>query len=810
MRSMAGGAPLLAGAYALGLIAGDRWPDAAISALALALLACAASAALRRKAALRALVALLATTAAGAALMAARVAPARASLAQPRRDAVIEARVARVELAPAVRIELERTAWVLPASAGPTRVRAWLPPGATPPPAGAQVRAALRARPLRPGIANPGGVDPTLGPARAGVGRVGDVRSPALVQIVEEPRSNPAISIANRRALASVALLRHGRGGALLAALALGDQSGLPERDRSAWAALGIAHLLSVSGLHLALAAGTVYALAARALRRSARLCARADTRRAALAIGLLAAAGYALLAGAATPALRSLAMLAGVALAISLRRAVSPAHGLALAAGVVLAFDPAALFAAGAQLSFAATAALVIGRPADAERSRRAPLRWLALALSTTARATLATAPIAAFHFGAAPPLAGVANVIAVPATGALLMPVAFAAAAGALAAPASLPFALLASAAWLAECALDGALALAQLAPRVAPAPPAPLALALGAPLLALGLRTRRLWLQLACALAAQAVLAFLPPPAITPAVSRFVFLDVGHGDALLVQAEDFALLVDAGPASPDGWDAGARVVVPALAALGVRRLDALAITHADLDHRGGAPAVLDTFPCRELWLPRGALRDPSFRALIAHASALGVRARERGAGDAPLVRGALRVAPLWPPRELEPLGDNDRSLVLRVELPGVRALLLGDLEARGEGALLASGADLRADVVKLAHHGSRSSSTSALLRAASPRLAIASAPLGGRFGWPHPEVRERLVASGIPLAWTGRDGALLVGARGDAPCIRRWRFDARCTPLVRPPRAAGAVRPANPQKSLVEEPR
>jgi len=806
---MRAGAPLLAAAFALGLIAGDRWPGVASAALGAALLACVASLGLRARTSRRALAALVAALAAGAALMGSRVASARASLAQPRREAVIEARVARVErFTGATRLELEHTAWVLPASAGPAHVRASLPPGAPPPPAGARIRAAIRTRPLRPGVANPGAADPTLALARAGIGRVADVPSPALVEIVEEPSGNPLISIANRRSEASAVLRRTGRGGALLAALALGDQDGLPERDRRAWAALGIAHLLSVSGLHLALAAGAAYAGASRILRRSARLCERCDTRRAALAFGVLAASGYALLAGGATPALRSLAMLGGVALAISLRRAGSATHGLALAALLVLAFDPSALFAAGAQLSFAATAALVIGRATEAERSGGALRRWLALALSTTARATLATAPIAALHFGAAPPLAGVANVVAVPITGALLMPAAFVAAAHALSSPGGAPpDALLSSAAWLAARALDAALALAQLAPRFIPAPPSPLALAACAPLLALGLRTRRLWLRLACTVATQAALALLTPPAIEPAPPRMVFIDVGHGDALLVQSRELVLLIDAGAASPDGWDAGARIVVPALAALGVRRLDALAITHADLDHRGGAPAVLDTFPCRELWLPRGAVRDPSFRALVAHARALGVRVRELGAGDAPLMRGALRVAPLWPPAEARGLGDNDRSLVLRVELPGLRALLLGDLEARGELSLLASGAELRADVVKLAHHGSRSSSTSALLHAVSPRLAIASAPLHGRFGWPHREVRERLAERRIPLAWTGRDGALLVAAPREA-CLRRWRFDARCAPPSSPARSVRPARAANPHEPFVEE--
>jgi competence protein ComEC len=142
-------------------------------------------------------------------------------------------------------------------------------------------------------------------------------------------------------------------------------------------------------------------------------------------------------------------------------------------------------------------------------------------------------------------------------------------------------------------------------------------------------------------------------------------------------------------------------------------------------------------------------------------------------------------LRIAPLWPPGDARPYSDNDRSLVLWVELGELRVSLLGDLEAAGELALLASGAELRSDVVKLAHHGSRSSTTAELLEAARPRLAIASAPLRGRFGWPHAAVRARLAEREISLAWTGRDGAVIVSARG-TPCVRRWRGSAACIPV------------------------
>jgi succinate-semialdehyde dehydrogenase/glutarate-semialdehyde dehydrogenase len=784
--------PLLVAGFALGELLGDRWPGAARFAWVCALGSCGAAWLLRRSPRVCTALTTAAAIAAGAALLAQRVERAAPELAARARDAVIEGRVSFVEgLLGAVRVELRRVAWVRPERDGPARVELWLDAGAPLPAIGSALRLALHTRELAPGEANPGGPDPARSLARRGVGASARALDPRLLQMVERPAHNPWNRLANRRLVAIDRLRDFGRGGALLAALSLGDQGGLPERDRRAWAALGIAHLLSVSGLHLALAAAAAYRLALRAFARCARCTARRDARRLALAVALAAAAFYAALAGLATPALRSLAMLACLAAAAALRRPAAPAHALACAALAVLALDPAALFAPGAQLSFAATAALVLGRASHAERAGGRARRALASALSTTARATLASAPLAAIHFGAAPPLAGVANLLAIPLTAALGMPLAFAAAGCALLAPRATPVAGFEAAAWAAERALDAALALASAAPRSVPHPPHLAALALCALLAALGLRTRSLAARLACAFAAQLALAFVPAPALDPALPRLTFLDVGHGDAALVQAADFALLVDAGGASPDGWDAGERIVVPALAALGVRRLDALAISHADLDHRGGAAAVLAAFPCAELWLPRGALRDGAFAPLLAAARAHGARVRERGAGDAPLVRAGLRVTSLWPPRAHAELSDNDRSLVLRVELAGTRALLLGDLEARGERALVASGADLRARVLKLAHHGSRSSSTPELLGAVRPQLAIASAPLRGRFGWPHREVRERIAAHGIALAWTGRDGALLVHA-GRHACLRRWRIAPECEPIAAPPLA------------------
>ncbi|HEX2485074.1 MAG TPA: MBL fold metallo-hydrolase, partial [Myxococcota bacterium] len=181
---------------------------------------------------------------------------------------------------------------------------------------------------------------------------------------------------------------------------------------------------------------------------------------------------------------------------------------------------------------------------------------------------------------------------------------------------------------------------------------------------------------------------------------------------------------------------------------------------------DHRGGAPGVLETLPVDRLWLAPGALADPAYGALLDVARRRRVRVETPARGAAPLVLGDLRVEVLWPPREL-PGGDNDRSLVLRVGVAGgARVLLPGDVEHAGEAGLLASPERLEAEVLKLSHHGSRTSSSDAFLRAVGARVALASAPCLGRFAMPHPDVAARVAAAGASLWWTGRDGAVAVG--------------------------------------------
>jgi competence protein ComEC len=327
------------------------------------------------------------------------------------------------------------------------------------------------------------------------------------------------------------------------------------------------------------------------------------------------------------------------------------------------------------------------------------------------------------------------------------------------------------------IAGFSLDALAAAARFAPAPWPSQPAPLFVGLALATLFFVVRATTPWRRIAGALAIVALLALAPAAAIEPRPPRVVVLDVGQGDAVLVQGRSAALLVDAGVALPGGADLGHSVVVPALRALGVGRLDLLVASHADLDHRGGLQSVLRALPVARLWLPHGAIDDPAFAATIAAAQAAGAQVEEQGAAGAPLEVGDLRVEPLWPPPGDDAASRNDRSLTLRVRVGGRSVLLPGDLEDAAERRLLASGVALHADVLKLAHHGSRTSSSAAWLAAVGGSVAVASAPRFGRFGMPHPEVVARAVDAGYALWWTGRDGAVLVGLDPTLP-VRGWR--------------------------------
>ncbi len=219
----------------------------------------------------------------------------------------------------------------------------------------------------------------------------------------------------------------------------------------------------------------------------------------------------------------------------------------------------------------------------------------------------------------------------------------------------------------------------------------------------------------------------------------------LDVGHGLAVLVETRSYRLLFDAGPTARSGFDSGEEIVLPALAARGRRGLDRFVVSHADNDHAGGAAAIVAAFPGRRRAERTGRCRD----ARAARASQA-----TNGSGTAFASASCIRAADFGS-------RGNDSSCVLKVETGASALLVTGDIERRGESAVLAQEQALAADVVVVPHHGSATSSSPAFVAAVGARYAIVSAGHANRWGFPRPEVRERWRESGARRRRHGRRG-------------------------------------------------
>lgn len=589
------------------------------------------------------------------------------------------------------------------------------------------------------GLANPGGFDAELWLFEQGL------RASGVVRAAERLQAAPwwEIDAARQRLRGAIqAQVADPAMAGVLAALSLGDQNAITRADWALFRDTGVAHLLSVSGLHITLFAWLAAAVAAPLWRRSGRLCLWLPAPTAARWLGVAAALAYALFSGWGVPAQRTVLMLAAVAALRTLGLRWPWPLVLLGVAVIVTAVDPWALLQPGFWLSFGAVGLLMAaGSPPAA--GWRAHLR---AALRTQLIATLGLAPLSLICFAQLSAVGLLANLLAIPLISFVITPLALLGAAlpplWALAA--GLMQALVA---WLQLLtALPGAVW------WLPAAPPWSQALALlGAVLMALRLpwRLRGAGLVL--------LLPLLWPAVPRPPAGEFELLapDIGQGNAVLVRTQGHVLLFDTGPVYAPGADAGERVLLPLLRRLGVRRLDLLMLSHRDNDHVGGAATLLQALPVAEL---RTSL-EPGHALLRAGVPARRCEAGQRWTWD------GVRFELLHPSAALFDAGlkPNDLSCVLRITAAtGRRALLAGDLEAGQERALVAREPDLRADLLLVPHHGSKTSSSAELLAAVRPATALVQAGYRSRFGHPAPAVLARYQAAGIAVVGSAACGA------------------------------------------------
>ncbi|MBN3753349.1 DNA internalization-related competence protein ComEC/Rec2 [Paraburkholderia sp. Tr-20389] len=655
-----------------------------------------------------------------------------------------------------------------------------------------------------------------------------DVRATGYVNLPLQARRLPGkasgvgVTVDRRRSAIRdriVAVLADAPHTGVVVALAIGAQDAVSAADWQLMRRTGTSHLVAISGLHIGFVAGLAGWLAGMAWRRSFFVGRNwpllVPAQKVSMASGALFAAFHAALAGFNVPAQRALWMAGIVALAYVGGRRVAPSVVLAWALGLVLLVDPWAVVSAGFWLSFCAVGAILFGmsgharivqtrsrdsgeegegafvtRCADALRSR---IGGLVERIRSGARVqcavTIALAPLTVCFFSQIPLIGPFANALAIPWVSVLVTPAVIAG----VALPAPIDALAFRIARHLLECMMAGLQWLSGAAWTLWQLPqPNAWALASAAVGVAWCLAPAGWPLRWAAPLT---WLPLLAPPSAAPAdgTFRLTALDIGQGSSIVVETAHHTLLFDAGP-GPESTYAGERIVVPYLQAAGIGALDTLIISHADSDHSGGAPAVLEGVEVRQLLAGL-----PPTHPLWQAARGKGAQAVRCAAGQRWQWDG-VDFAILWPdagPLQGKP---NAHCCVLRIstasglrsqthaqtpiqthtsERKPVVALLAADIEAPVERTLLAhSRAALRAQILLVPHHGSRTSSTEPFLDSIEPSIAVFQVGYRNRFHHPYAGVYERYQARRIELSRSDDDGAVRIEAIEAGLSLERYR--------------------------------
>lgn len=559
----------------------------------------------------------------------------------------------------------------------------------------------------------------------------------------------------------------------LLVAMLLGDKHRLPTETVAAFRRAGLAHALVISGLHVGLVA--LFSLTALRLCRLPETWAGGGT--------LVVLALFALVGGLQAPVVRASVMAAAFVVGRLRRRNTDAYNALGLAALALLAARPQWCFDLGFHLSFAATFAIVhlYGAwyrltPASWHDEHGWRGRWLAAPLGVSLAAQIGTAPLVAYHFHQLSTVAPLANLAALPLLGAAV-------GLGLLSCIASLcapPLAPLFN-----GCNYLVLKALLLLSEVCAALPwaalplgrPSGLALAVcGVAVLAPPfLIERPRWRKPALAALLASLNLAVWDPVLSAQQLEAIFFDVGQGDAAFVRFPNGrTLVIDGGKRNPD-FDFGERVLLPFLRQRGIERIDAVVGSHAHNDHIGGLAALVEEIEVGHYLDSGQAPPSSTARALLHAVQRRGTRYHRVRAGDRLAGLGDAEALVLHPlPGFVDtdgtsPHGVNNGSVVLRLRYGEVELLFTGDIEKEAGAALLVWGGLLRSDVLKVAHHGSRTSSSAAFLAAVRPHLALVSLGAYNRFGHPAPQVLARLDAVGAQVVRTDQRGALTLKTDG-----------------------------------------
>ncbi|MFO7983685.1 MAG: DNA internalization-related competence protein ComEC/Rec2 [Desulfuromonadales bacterium] len=566
----------------------------------------------------------------------------------------------------------------------------------------------------------------------------------------------------------------------LVRALVIGDKKVFDPATRDILSRAGLSHLFSVSGLHLGTAAGFLYLLLLFLYRRSERLLLWQPPKRVLPLFLLIPLWGYVLLTGAALPTQRAFIFFAVGAILLFTSRSVRPWRILEAAALGLLAVEPLALFEPAFQLSFAGVAGImgVLSRK-NAKAEKGGIRRFFVGVFLTTTVATLATLPLVLWHFHLLAPAGLVANLFAVPLVAFVALPLGLTGLMLSFAWPAAAQFLFL-----LCGGILRGCLDLAEALTRwpvmrgwelyAAPWEALGVALVVVACLLWFAVRRRR---GPAVALAAGG--ALLLTGAISPSLGPAVtFFSVGQGDSsLLSLSDDRHLLVDGGGLYGDRFDVGERLLLPALAKLGVHELEAVILTHDHPDHRKGLLAVLRSLDVKEFLTEEEPEHlDRDLRRVIAEAG-VPIRTLPPGWHEFSGSAEAVEEVRLFVPLRSFP-DENDQSIVIYHRYGSQGTLLTGDIEAAGVRHFVDQAPVLGVTHMKLPHHGSRYSQSELLLDTFRPEIVTVSAGYENPYHLPAKQMIEEVERRDIPVYRTDLDGTVMIDLEPDVSHVKHWK--------------------------------
>lgn len=546
----------------------------------------------------------------------------------------------------------------------------------------------------------------------------------------------------------------------IIIALALGERGAISDKQWQTLLASGTNHLVAISGLHVGLVAGMVFLLIRLLWRRCPRCCLSLAAPRSAALAGLCAGVVYAGLAGFSIPTQRAVLMLAVILGATLWLRPLAPMRALLLAFWLVLLWQPMAVLDAGFWLSFAAVALILFGMGG---RLKSNGLWWKWGRVQWLVAIGLMPLLLLFFHQGSL--IAPLANLIAVPLVSFAVVPMTLL---GSL----TVTFwaqggeAILLAAAGLIQWLWPGLEALTQsvpVLPRTAPLwTLAPALVGVVWMLMPRGWPLRYLGVVLLLPMLAVRT----EPP--SEGTAEFTLLDVGQGLAAVVQTHRHTLVFDTGPHFPSGFNTGDAVLLPFLREQGINRVDTLIVSHGDIDHIGGARSLSEGIPVLRILT--------SVPQKIDWAGREACRRGESWRWD------GVDFSLLHPPFPSRDSRGNDDSCVLMVTAGRESVLLPGDIEAGAEHNLLGSSAALQAQVLVAPHHGSKTSSTEAFIKAVQPQWVLYPVGYRNRYGFPRPDVSARYRQAGVIELESFQSGALSMTLGGGGLEPRAWRHSAR----------------------------